>query len=89
MSGVFLFAILHVGTAVWYLFHVAPIENEENTVVLFLITVRDISEYKEPIVGNGKYLTIILYDFRYGEHLKQIYAIVLVHIVFRARITKH
>ncbi|CAB3995886.1 potassium voltage-gated channel subfamily H member 5-like isoform X2, partial [Paramuricea clavata] len=40
------------GTSVWYLLHVAPIENEENVVVLFLITVRDISEFKEPIVEN-------------------------------------
>jgi PAS domain-containing protein len=45
--------ILDVGTAVWYLFHVAPIENEENVVVLFLVTVRDISEFKDPIVENG------------------------------------
>ena len=32
----------------------APIENEEN-VVLFLVTVRDISEFKEPIAENGEY----------------------------------
>ena len=38
----------------WYLFHVAPIENEENVVVLFLVTVRDISEFKEPIAENGE-----------------------------------
>jgi hypothetical protein len=48
------FWILDVGTAVWYLFHVAPIENEENVVVLFLVTVRDISEFKDPIVENGE-----------------------------------
>ena len=40
----------------WYLFHVAPIENEENVVVLFLVTVRDISEFKDPIVENGEVL---------------------------------
>ncbi|XP_028398501.1 LOW QUALITY PROTEIN: potassium voltage-gated channel subfamily H member 1-like [Dendronephthya gigantea] len=40
------------GTPVWYLLHVAPIENEENVVVLFLVTVRDISEFKEPIAEN-------------------------------------
>ena len=37
----------------WYLFHLTPIENEENVVVLFLVTVRDISELKEPISENG------------------------------------
>ena len=44
----------------WYLFHVAPIENEENVAVLFLVTVRDISEFKDPIVENGQCSVFIL-----------------------------
>ena len=46
--------VLFIGTPLWYLFHVAPIENEDSVVVLFLVTVRDISEFKDPIVENGE-----------------------------------
>ncbi|XP_068730790.1 potassium voltage-gated channel subfamily H member 5-like isoform X2 [Montipora capricornis] len=43
------------GTPVWVLFHVGPIKNENGEVTLFLVTITDISEFKDPIVGadNG------------------------------------
>ena len=43
------------GTPVWVLLHVGPIKNEKGEVMLFLITLKDITEYKDPIVGAGNY----------------------------------
>lgn len=51
--------VLFIGTPLWYLFHVAPIESEESVVVLFLVTVRDISEFKDPIVENGESIVFL------------------------------
>ena len=39
----------------WVLFHLGPIKNEKGEVMLFLVTLKDISEYKDPIVGTGNY----------------------------------
>lgn len=43
------------GTPVWVLLHVGPIKNEKSEVMLFLVTLKDITEFKDPIVGadNG------------------------------------
>ena len=38
----------------WVLFHLGPIKNEKGEVMLFLVTLKDITEYKDPIVGTGK-----------------------------------
>lgn len=37
------------GTPLWLLVHVAPIRNERELVVLFLLTFRDITALKQPI----------------------------------------
>ena len=37
----------------WVLFHLGPIKNEKGEVMLFLVTLKDITEYKDPIVGTG------------------------------------
>ena len=37
----------------WLLFHVGPIKDEKGEVMLFLVTLKDITEYKDPIVGPG------------------------------------
>lgn len=39
----------------WVLFHVGPIKNEKGEVMLFLVTLKDITDYKDPIVGAGNY----------------------------------
>ena len=36
-------------TPIWVAMHIAPIKNEKNSVVLFLITFRDITFMKQPI----------------------------------------
>jgi len=41
----------------WVLFHLGPIKNEKGEVMLFLVTLKDITEYKDPIVGTGKTFT--------------------------------
>ena len=41
------------GTPMWVLFHLGPIKNEKGEVMLFLVTLKDITEYKDPIVGTG------------------------------------
>lgn len=38
----------------WILLHIGPIVNEKGVVVLFLFTVKDITEFKDPIPGTGK-----------------------------------
>lgn len=38
----------------WVLFHLGPIKNEKGEVMLFLVTLKDITEFKDPIVGTGK-----------------------------------
>lgn len=43
------------GTPMWVLLHVGPIKNEKGEVMLFLVTLKDITEFKEPIVGAGNY----------------------------------
>ncbi|XP_078350361.1 voltage-gated delayed rectifier potassium channel KCNH5-like isoform X3 [Oculina patagonica] len=40
------------GTPMWVLFHLGPIKNEKGEVMLFLVTLKDITEYKDPIVGT-------------------------------------
>ena len=45
-----------LGTPVWVLFHVGPIKNENGEVTLFLVTITDITEFKDPIVGAGNYI---------------------------------
>ena len=49
----------------WVLFHLGPIKNERGEVMLFLINLKDISEYKDPIVGAGNhtYYTMIPLSF--------------------------
>lgn len=39
------------GTPTWILFHVGPIKNDKGEVMLFLVTINDITEFKDPIVG--------------------------------------
>ena len=41
------------GTPMWVLFHLGPIKNEKGEVMLFLVTLKDITEFKDPIVGTG------------------------------------
>ena len=40
---------LFPGTPLWLLLHLAPIRNEKEVVVLFLLTLRDITALKQPI----------------------------------------
>lgn len=40
------------GTPMWVLFHLGPIKNEKGEVMLFLVTLKDITEFKDPIVGT-------------------------------------
>lgn len=48
------------GTPLWLLVHVAPIRNERELVVLFLLTFRDITALKQPIDADdpkgGQYI---------------------------------
>ena len=41
------------GVPIWLLLHIAPIKNEKNVVVLFLITFRDITALKNPIEDDS------------------------------------
>lgn len=43
-------------TPLWLLMHVAPIKNEKDNVVLFLLTFRDITALRQPLDDeeNGK-----------------------------------
>ncbi|XP_020905655.1 potassium voltage-gated channel subfamily H member 5 isoform X2 [Exaiptasia diaphana] len=40
------------GVPMWILLHIGPIVNEKGEVVLFLFTVKDITEFKDPIPGT-------------------------------------
>ncbi|XP_032232878.1 potassium voltage-gated channel subfamily H member 1 isoform X2 [Nematostella vectensis] len=42
------------GLAMWVLLHIGPIVNEKGEVVLFLMTIKDITEYKDPIPGTDQ-----------------------------------
>lgn len=44
--------MLHTGTPLWLLLHLAPIKNEKEVVVLFLLTMRDITSLKQPIEAD-------------------------------------
>ena len=44
----------------WVLFHLGPIKNEKGEVMLFLVTLKDITEYKDPIVGTGNDINFLL-----------------------------
>ena len=51
-----------VETPLWLLLHVAPIRNEKDIVVLFLMTFKDITALKQPIEdesGKGQHYTNI------------------------------
>lgn len=58
--SLFLFA----ETPLWLLLQVAPIRNERDLVVLFLLTFRDITALKQPIdsedTKGGKYQKLIM-----------------------------
>lgn len=41
------------GVPIWLLLHIAPIKNEKNIVVLFLLTFRDITALKNPIEDDS------------------------------------
>ncbi|XP_037088255.1 potassium voltage-gated channel protein eag-like [Pollicipes pollicipes] len=41
-----------LGTPLWLLLHLAPIRNEKEVVVLFLLTLRDITALKQPIEAD-------------------------------------
>merc|ERR1719328_125 len=41
-------------TPLWLLLHISPIKNERDIVVLFLVTFRDITAFKQPIVDDDK-----------------------------------
>ena len=48
-------------TPLWLLLHVAPIRNEKDVVVLFLLTFKDITALKQPIedeTGKGSSETV-------------------------------
>ncbi|XP_076315099.1 voltage-gated delayed rectifier potassium channel KCNH1-like [Tachypleus tridentatus] len=40
-------------TSVWLLLHITPIKNEQNVVVLFLLTFRDITAMKQPLEDDA------------------------------------
>lgn len=42
-----------LGVPIWLLLHIAPIKNEKNIVVLFLLTFRDITALKNPIEDDS------------------------------------
>lgn len=42
------------GTPLWLLLQVAPIKNEKDVVVLFLLTFRDITALKQPIEEDAQ-----------------------------------
>ena len=41
-----------LGIPMWLLLQVAPIRNEKDTVVLFLLTFRDITAQKQPVTED-------------------------------------
>ena len=51
-------------TPLWLLLHVAPIRNEKDVVVLFLLTFKDITALKQPIEDEtGKGLCVCRLEF--------------------------
>ncbi|GFX39832.1 potassium voltage-gated channel protein eag [Trichonephila clavipes] len=42
-----------VGSPLWLLLHIAPIKNEKDMVVLFLLTFRDITALKQPLEDDA------------------------------------
>jgi len=47
-------------TPLWLLLHVAPIRNEKDVVVLFVLTFKDITAFKQPMEdenGRGRGIT--------------------------------
>lgn len=53
----------------WVLFHLGPIKNEKGEVMLFLVTLKDITEYKDPIVGTGNDIN---FKINYDLSLRQV-----------------
>lgn len=49
-------------TPLWLLLHIAPIKNERDVVVLFLLTFRDITALKQPIEAEDSKGTSTLYS---------------------------
>lgn len=43
---------MHTETPLWLLLQIAPIKNERDLVVLFLLTFRDITALKQPIEAD-------------------------------------
>ena len=43
-----------LGTPLWLLLQIAPIKNEKDVVVLFLLTFRDITPLKQPIEEDAQ-----------------------------------
>ncbi len=41
-------------TPLWLLLHIAPIKNEKDAVVLFLLTFKDITALKQPIEDSSE-----------------------------------
>lgn len=53
MTADSLLALSLPGTPLWLLLHIAPIKNEKDVVVLFLLTFRDITALKQPIEDDA------------------------------------
>ena len=54
------------GQPCWFLFQISPIKDDEEEVILFLITFKDISNLKDPISGMlncMEFLALICYKF--------------------------
>ena len=43
--------VIIVGQPCWFLFQISPIKDDDEEVILFLITFKDISSLKDPIAG--------------------------------------
>jgi len=59
---------------VWLLFHVGPIKDDKGEVMLFLVTLKDITEYKDPIVGPGnivEYVRLYHHSFSHIRRLRE------------------
>lgn len=60
-----------IGIPLWLLLQIAPIKNERDVVVLFLLTFRDITALKQPIDGEdtkgGK--AIWNFEIHYNERI--------------------
>jgi hypothetical protein len=54
--------VLILGTPLWLLLQIAPIKNERDVVVLFLLTFRDITALKQPIEAEDSKGTSTLYS---------------------------